>query len=151
MGNETNNRVQTLRKTGIFRELPEQDLEDLSAHMTSRDYPAGATILREGTRGSAMFIIVSGEIEIKKKKPELGIDLTIARLGPGDIFGEMALLTGALRSATVITATAAHVLVLKKEDFDSLVLHNPRIAMPINVLVDQRLASMKAQFFEYGN
>jgi potassium-dependent mechanosensitive channel len=151
MGNEKNNKVQTLKNTGIFRELPERDLEELSAHMTSRSYPAGVTILREGTRGSAMFIIGSGEIEIKKKKPELGIDLTIARLGPGDIFGEMALLTGALRSATVITATSAHVLVLKKEDFAPLVLQNPRIAMLMNVLVDQRLASMKAQFSECGN
>ncbi len=152
MDNEENkDKIETLKNTGIFRELSDQDLEDLAAHMTGRDYPAGVTILREGTRGSTMFIIRSGEIEIKKRKPELGIDLTIARLGAGDIFGEMALLTGAARSATVIAVTAAKVLVLKKEDFDSLVLQNPRIAMLMNVLVDQRLASMKAQFSGYGN
>lgn len=81
-------KIQALKKTEIFRDLSDEDLEDLSGHMTNRMYPAGVTILREGSRGSAMFIIRSGEVEIKKRKPELGIDLTIAKLTAGDIFGE---------------------------------------------------------------
>ena len=139
-------KIAALKKTAIFRDLPDHDLEELAAHMTSRTYPRGVMILREGARGNAMFIIRSGEVEIKKKKPELGIDLTIAKLTAGDIFGEMALLTGAARSATVAVITPTELLVLKKEDFDSLVLDHPHISMLINTMVNQRLASMKSQF-----
>lgn len=148
---KNNNWIQTLKKTDIFRDLSDHDLESLSAHMSSRTYPAGVMILREGARGNAMFIIRSGEVEIKKKKPELGIDLTIAKLGAGDIFGEMALLTGAVRSATVTTIAPAELLVLKKRDFDALVLEHPHISMLINTMVNQRLESMKSQFSGYGN
>lgn len=147
MKNQQNKeKIAALKKTEIFRDLSDHELEELSAHMTSRTYPAGVMILREGARGNAMFIIRSGEVEIKKKKPELGIDLTIAKLTAGDIFGEMALLTGAARSATVAAITPAELLVLKKEDFDSLVLEHPHISMLINTMVSQRLASMKSQF-----
>lgn len=143
--------IQALRRTRIFRGLSDQDLEDLALHVTGRTYPAGVTILREGTRGSAMFIIRSGEVEIKKKKPELGIDLIIARLSTGEIFGEMALLTGAARSATVTTVSPAELLVLKKVDLDSLMLEHPHISELMNTLVNQRLASMKTQIADYGS
>ncbi len=138
--------MKTLKKTEIFRDLSDQDLENLSMTMINRVYPAGVTILREGTRGNTMFVIKSGQVEIKKRNPELGVDLTITKLGAGSIFGEMALLTGAARSATVASITPIELLILKKKDFDALVMEYPHISVLINTMVNERLASMNGQF-----
>ncbi|MHB8109884.1 MAG: cyclic nucleotide-binding domain-containing protein [Syntrophorhabdaceae bacterium] len=116
--------------------------------ISSRVYPPNTLILREGALGNAMFLIKTGQVEITKKDQELGISVTIAKLDAGNIFGEMALITGEPRSATVTSIVPTEVYVLKKRDFNALLLEHPDMSVLINTVVNQRLASIKGSFFE---
>ncbi|HOW54894.1 MAG TPA: cyclic nucleotide-binding domain-containing protein, partial [Syntrophorhabdaceae bacterium] len=138
-------RVSSLKNTELFRALEDGDLEKLSAKLRERVYPPNTAIVREGASGDAMFIIKNGQVEIKKREQNLGIDLTIATLGPGACFGEMALLTGKPRSATVIAIAATELFVLEKKDFDSLLLEHPSISISINKIVAERIEEMNTQ------
>lgn len=138
-------RVSSLKNTELFRALEDGDLEKLSAKLRERVYPPNTAIVREGASGDAMFIIKNGQVEIKKREQNLGVDLTIATLGPGACFGEMALLTGKPRSATVIAIAATELFVLEKKDFDSLLLEHPSISISINKIVAERIEEMNTQ------
>jgi type IV pilus assembly protein PilB len=92
-----------------------------------------------------MFIIKNGKVEIRKKEQTLGVDLTIATLGSGACFGEMALLTGKLRSATVMAVQATEVFVLEKKDFDALLIKHPPMSMALNKIVAERIEEMNTQ------
>ena len=138
-------RVSSLKNTELFRALEDGDLEKLSAKLRERVYPPNTAIVREGASGDAMFIIKNGQVEIKKREQSLGIDLTIATLGPGACFGEMALLTGKPRSATVIAVAATELFVLEKKDFDALLLEHPSISISINKIVAERIEEMNTQ------
>ena len=92
-----------------------------------------------------MFIIKNGKVEIRKKEQTLGVDLTIATLGIGACFGEMALLTGNPRSATVMAVQATEVFVLEKKDFDALLIEHPLMSMALNKIVAERIEEMNTQ------
>lgn len=138
-------RVSSLKNTDLFRALEDAELEKLSSKLRERVYPPNTAIVREGASGDAMFIIKNGQVEVRKKEPNLGIDLTIATLGMGACFGEMALLTGKPRSATVIAIAATELFVLEKSDFDALLLQHPSISISINKIVAERIEEMNAQ------
>ncbi len=138
-------RVSSLKNTELFRALENDELEKLSSKLRERVYPPNTAIVREGASGDAMFIIKNGQVEVKKKEPNLGIDLTIATLGVGACFGEMALLTGKPRSATVIAVAATELFVLEKGDFEALLLEHPSISISINKIVAERIEEMNTQ------
>ena len=91
-----------LRRTELLSGLDESALEKIAAKLRRSVYLPGAVILKEGAAGEALYMILRGHVEVKKREPSLGLDLTIATLSEGACFGEMALLTGNGRSATVI-------------------------------------------------
>ncbi len=138
-------RVSSLKNTELFRALEDGDLEKLSTKLRERVYPPNTAIVREGASGDAMFIIKNGQVEVKKREQNLGVDLTIATLGMGACFGEMALLTGKPRSATVIAIAATELFVLEKKDFDGLLLEHPSISISINKIVAERIEEMNTQ------
>ena len=88
-----------------------------------RNVPAGAVICRKGETGDQMFFIVEGRVSVAAAAP--------AELGPGAFFGEMALISGEPRSATVTAASAVTLLSLHSLDFQILLSHNPEIAKTI--------------------
>ena len=108
-------RVSSLKNTELFRALDDGDLEKLSTKLRERVYPPNTAIVREGASGDAMFIIKNGQVEVKKREQNLGVDLTIATLGMGACFGEMALLTGKPRSATVMAIAATRAFRSREE------------------------------------
>jgi type IV pilus assembly protein PilB len=92
-----------------------------------------------------MFIIKSGKVEIKKLEPSLGVDLTIATLDSGACFGEMALLTGKPRTATVMAIQATEVFVLEKKDFEALLTEHPTLSISLNKIVAARIEEMNTR------
>ncbi|HBE45403.1 MAG TPA: type II secretion system protein GspE [Deltaproteobacteria bacterium] len=92
-----------------------------------------------------MFIIKNGKVEVKKQEPAVGVDFTIATLNNGSCFGEMALLTGKPRTATVIATQATEVFVLEKNDFEALLREHPSISISLNKIVAARIEEMNAQ------
>jgi type IV pilus assembly protein PilB len=139
-------RISCLKNTELFKELGNEELQALANKLKERVYPPNTAIVREGSSGDSMFIIKDGRVEIKKREPALGVDLTVATLSGSACFGEMALLTGKPRSATVLTTTATEVYVLEKRDFEeALLTHHPSISMSLNRILAERIEEMNVQ------
>lgn len=138
-------KISSLKNTELFKALEDEDIEKLSSRLKERVYPPNTAIVREGASGDSMFIIKNGNVEIRKKEKSLGVDLAIAALGTGACFGEMALLTGKPRSATVIAVGATEVFVLEKRDFDSLLMEHPTMSLALNKIVAERIEEMNTQ------
>ena len=141
----TTEKISCLKNTDLFKSLGDNELQELSARLRERVYPPNTAIVREGASGDSMFIIKNGKVDIKKREPAMGIDLTIASLDSGACFGEMALLTGNPRTATVMATQATSVFVLEKKDFESLLKENPSISISLNKIVAERIEAMNAQ------
>lgn len=138
-------RVQSLKRTDLFKDLGDVQLMQVADILKERVYPPNTTIVREGAPGTSMFIMVSGRVEVKKREPSLGLDLTIATLEAGSCFGEMALLTGRPRSATVQSTEMTEVFVLEKADFDRILTDHPSIAISLNRILAERLEAASLQ------
>src|SRR4051794_9958210 len=95
--------VEFLKSVKLFSELSATSLASLSRCLKSADYPAAEIVLREGAPGVSMYIIKSGLVEVRRRDPASGIDFLVAQLSEGTVVGEMALITGRPRTATVTT------------------------------------------------
>ncbi len=143
--NSCETRIACLKNSELFKSLNEDELRALANQLKERIYPPNTAIVREGAQGDSMFIISNGKVEVKKREPSLGVDLTIASLENGACFGEMALLTGNPRSATVMAVVPTSVYVLDKKDFEKLLLEHRSISLSLNKIVAERIESLNAQ------
>ena len=114
-----------LRNIGLFGALSDDVLEYLSSLLTVETPPAGATLFREGEDASAMFVVISGEVEVLKKSKR-NMEARVAVLGPGDWFGEMSIVDIQPRSATVRALAPSRLLRVSSADLDALYLHDLR-------------------------
>jgi len=109
----------------------------------ARDVPADTVLFEEGQPGRDMYIVVTGEIEIRRR---IGMaDRVLAVLGSGEFFGEMAILSGRPRSATAVTRSAARVLVIDGATFEAMLRARPEIALRLVRTLAARLASTNHQ------
>lgn len=112
-----------LRQMALFQTLPDDDRAALAASMKEVTVEKNAVIFQEDDPGDAFYIVLEGEIEVQKRQPKpANRTEVIGRLGPGSGFGEIALLEGTVRSATVRAGRRSRLLRLAKEDFDRLVV-----------------------------
>ena len=102
-----------LRPIELFKSLTPRQLSDVAEEMTKRHFAAGDTIIREGEPGEEFFLVSEGEVEVVRAEHE------VARMGPGDFFGELALISGEPRNATVIAVCEVETYVLGKTDFEA--------------------------------
>ena len=102
-----------LRPIGLFKALTPQQLTDVAEHVKKRHFASGETIIREGESGEEFFVISDGEVDVVRADHE------VARLGPGDFFGEVALISGEPRNATVVAEGEVDAYVLGKTDFET--------------------------------
>jgi len=101
-------------------------------------FEPGEVIFRQGDRGDRLYIIVDGEVEIVKEEIGKG-EITLARRGPGDCFGEMALVSDTPRTATVRSRTSLNVLTMHREAFHALFVHLPPLRKLFQQLIEQRI------------
>jgi putative ABC transport system ATP-binding protein len=104
-----------LKGVEAFKNLTPNELTNVAEHMTRRQYMPGEVIIREGDVGEEFFLISDGEVQIERQGNE------IARLGSGEFFGELALLTGEPRNADVVAAKPVDAYVLGKPEFDAAI------------------------------
>jgi CRP-like cAMP-binding protein len=126
-----------LRNTPLFEDLDRAELEMLGRAVTELDLPPGRQLIAEGSRGRDMFVVVSGTLEVTRD------GVHVAEIGPGEFVGEMALLTGDERNATVTVATQARVLHVDGRGL-STVLDAPQIAAKMLHVVARRAADNSA-------
>jgi len=104
------------RRVSLFSELEAGELEALSQLATSRHVPAGAAILREAEPGDQFFVLVKGEVKVFVDSPD-GREVVLTHLQAGEFFGEMALLEGESRSASVSALSETELVALSRNDF----------------------------------
>jgi len=139
-------KISCLKSIELFKDLKEDELQKIAETLTEKVYPPNTVILREGATGDTMFFIKEGVVEVKKKEPYLGANLTVTILGKGECFGEMALLNENPRSATVLVATQPTVLLcIYKQAFNDLLVKYPSIAIHLNRVLAGRIEEANAQ------
>jgi rhodanese-related sulfurtransferase len=119
--------VDVLARSPVFKELPKEALEAIAGAVDSLVVSQSSIILRQGDPGDCLYIIRSGSVRIFRKNKE-GMNLDISIKGPGETFGEMALLTGEPRSADVETLGETHLMVLSKDQLDRIMRDFPDVS-----------------------
>jgi len=128
--------IEMLAQRPLFAGLSRKELNSVAALGVTLEISANAVLTEEGAIGQEAFLIVSGHAHCK-----VGEQVEVANLGPGDLFGEMSLLDGARRSATVIADTDMTVTVFDRREFIRLVETSPMVAMKILAAMAARLRS----------
>lgn len=126
-------KVELLSRLSLFSACNEEELKGVAALTTAVSAPTGEVFTAEGEPGREFFVIVEGRASVTLR------DERLATLGPGDFFGEMALLDGQPRAATVTTETPAILYVIAAEDFGSLLEEVPGMARKLLRGLAQRL------------
>jgi CRP/FNR family cyclic AMP-dependent transcriptional regulator len=127
-----------LRSVPLFSELTEPDIVSLARLTTRRRYPKDTVVFFENEEGDFFFTIVQGRIKVTILGDD-GREIILSVLGPGDFFGEMALLDNEPRSATAIAAEDAELLSLHRTDFQSTIGDNPAISHALIRILTARL------------
>ena len=117
--------------------------ERSAADIYGRDFQSGSVIFEEGDPGSRLYVIQSGQVRIVKRTG--GRAMTLARLGPGEFFGEMALLDRQPRSATAVVDEAARLLELDEAAFEKIVADRGEVALRILKRLSRRLRESNRQ------
>jgi len=131
--------VELLQKIPIFAELEPRELERLSGSFKERTFDAGQPVATEGEGGAGFFVIESGEAVVTVQGEER------SRLGPGDYFGDIALIDQGARSATIVADTDLHCYGLTFWDFRPLVEGDARIAWPLLQAMAKRLRAAESE------
>ncbi|HUW11916.1 MAG TPA: cyclic nucleotide-binding domain-containing protein [Anaerolineae bacterium] len=130
--------LQRLQGMPLFDGLPEEALRAIAARLLLQHAPAGEQIFEVGGPGDTLYLVDSGQVELVSEG-RLAAD-TLARLGAGGFFGEMALLTGKTRSASARALQDSNLWVLYRSDFDDLQVKHPAISRNLSRTLAQRLA-----------
>jgi NADH dehydrogenase len=112
---------------------------DRTTSMARMHYQPGQCIVEQGDVGSRFFLIVQGKVEVVRIEPG-GAEHHLNELGPGEYFGEMALLRGTRRNATVRAATPVDLLSMERGDFMALATHGPFFKERLDAIMAERLA-----------
>ena len=134
-----------LKNVKLFAELSNESLAKLGTCLKLAEFPPAEVIVREGAPGVSMYIIKSGLVEVRKKDPITGIDFLVAQLSDGAAVGEMSLLTGKPRTATVTTVKPTAVFTLTRADFRNLLTHHPEISLGLARILAERLEDANKQ------
>lgn len=127
-----------LRTISIFRRLKPAELRQLIRQMQVKAYPAGASVFLKGEKAEHMFVLLSGRVKIFSRSPAK-MRTTFAFLGPGDFFGEMALISAEPRSACAEATEDSRILLLHKQDFARLLRTNAPFCCDMLRIMSERL------------
>jgi len=136
--------VELLRSVPLFADLEEGELERFSHVAVPRSFPAGTRVFHEGDSSDACYIVSEGSFRVTREHSD-GRAITLATLGPGEIFGELAMLDGDRRSASAESITDGTLLALPANDVRSLLARNPEIALKLVAGLVRRLRAANAR------
>jgi len=128
-----NAKVNLLKRSPLFEHCSKSELQQIARIADELDLREGKVLMREGERGREFFVIVSGEVEVRRKGRKA------ATLGPGSFVGEMALISKIPRTATVTALTPLDVLVITDRAFLSLLERTPTIAIKVTRTLAERV------------
>ena len=126
-------KLDRIRAVPLFADTDRKHLEGIAQLCTEVGAKAGDVLCREGEPGAEFFVLLDGTVTVTSRGREL------ATLGSGDFFGELALLDGKARNATVTAATDVQLLVLSRQEFTTLVHDDPQVAVRMLPAIGARL------------
>lgn len=129
----TSARVELLRRVPLFAAMTDAAYDDIAGLTESHAVPAGETVVEQGDEGDAFYVIVSGSADVRQA------DRSIASLAPGDFFGEIALIDGKPRSATVLAIDDLVLLRVWRAPFLRLLDEQPATRHAILTALTQRI------------
>ena len=132
--------IALLSRVPVFSTLSREDLVHVAQVAMPRQFEAGAVVFREGDEGSTCYIVRTGRARAIREHPD-GRSITLAHFDPGDIFGEMAMLDGERRSATVETTEDTEAIAILSADMHRLLREHPDISVKLIAALGQRLRS----------
>jgi CRP/FNR family transcriptional regulator len=127
-----------LARVPLFSELSEAELERIAAVAVPRAIPKGVRVFHEGDTSDACYVVRSGDLRVTREHSD-GRAIALATLGPGDIFGELAMFDGGTRSASVETLADSELLALAARDVRRLLAEHPEIAVKLIIALTRRL------------
>lgn len=128
---------EVLKKIEIFKLLADEELSFLSEQIAKLEFERKTELIKSKAQGTSMFVLIEGLLEVFVEN-ENNQDVKVAQLTPGDFFGEMSLLTGEARSATVIALTDVAVFEITKEVFEKLLKKRNGIVEEISGIIESR-------------
>ena len=130
--------IELLRRVPLFSELDDPELERIAQVAIPRRFPDDTRVFHEGDPGDACFIVRTGSCRVTREHPD-GRAITLANLGPGAIFGELAMLDGEARSASVEATEQTELLALPAGDLRALLRQHPEMGEKLIVALTRRL------------
>ena len=130
---DTSAYLEYLRKVPIFKGLPAKELGFIARSVKERVYEPGAVIVKQGDPGVGFFMIMEGRVDVGHDGHK------IRDMGPGEFFGEMALMEERIRTATVTAKERTRCLQLVRWDFRALLKENPELAVRMLEVVVKRI------------
>jgi uncharacterized membrane protein len=127
-----------LRRAAVFQLLDDAELAELTAHVDTASFAAGATVFGAGDPGGGMHVVLSGRLEVFIRDED-GDRVVLQELGPGDLFGELSLFDGEPRSAGVQAVEPSRTFVIDRQDLERLFTRKPHAALEILAMMGQRL------------
>ena len=136
--------VSFFRKFDLFNELDDRELASIAAVAKTRRYAKDDVVFHESESGDVFFLIREGKVKVTMISPE-GKEIILSMLGPGDFFGEMALLDDEPRSATVVAMEPLEAVTIWRSDFLSILQENFSITRKVLAEISRRLRKMSTR------
>lgn len=124
-------------ETKLFRGLSAEEFQQVVSKLSLRHYEEDTIVVREGDPGDSMFIVVRGEVRVLTRNAQQK-EVILANLGEGEFFGEVALLTGRPRTATILTNVDSELLELTREDYERIAMNYPHVKAVLQEFHQQR-------------
>lgn len=136
-----------LRSVELFAILSPAELGQLEASVTLLPFAAGECLCRQGEAGDSFYVMRTGQVGVTIRGKD-GTAVRVASLGPGTFFGEMSLLTGEARAATVTAESDVEVVRVTKADFAAILQRNAALSERLAAVLETRVAQMAARLAE---
>ncbi len=138
-------KVELLAQLPLLENCTKKELAEIASIMVEAERPAGAYLTREGQDGGLMFVIAEGTADVVtgdgRDRDERRV---IGRLGPGDVVGELSLIDGQARSASVVATSPVHLLEIAADDFQKLVYRSPKFVKALLRALSLRVREVEA-------
>jgi CRP/FNR family transcriptional regulator, cyclic AMP receptor protein len=130
----SNSKIDLIKGVPLFASASKQELGEIASIADEIDLPEGKVLIKEGDTGREFFVLIEGTAEVARGGKK------VASIGPGDFFGEIALISRTPRNATITTTSPVRALVITDRAFRQLLDHSPQIQIGVLSALAERLA-----------
>lgn len=141
---EIRHRIEALQHVDLFHTLTDEEMRQLAARISVAPFVHGEAMTRQGAEAHWLYVITKGEAEVRISVDGNELNKKVATLHAGDFFGEMGMMTGARRSATVVATIDTECYRIDKEAFQDIVRRRPEIAEDISHILARRRVELEA-------